>query len=125
MHDVHRAPQQAADAPVVPQNVPAGGAAAPGRREPAAEAVHRHVLQLRHARAKRWGVERAAGEVAQPRFEQVVGYLERNKPLPLDQPDRKATSFITSHLVLRPALNVAQSQPFRGQSRRGSAPPAW
>ena len=26
-----------------------------------------------------------------------VGYLERNKPLSLDQPDRKATSFITSH----------------------------
>ena len=34
------------------------------------------------------------------RFEQVVGYLERNEPLPLDQPDRKATSFITSHFYL-------------------------
>ena len=30
----------------------------------------------------------------------VVGYLERNEPLPLDQPDRKATSFITSHFYL-------------------------
>ena len=35
-----------------------------------------------------------------PRFEQVVGYLERNEPLSLDQPDRKATSFITSHFYL-------------------------
>ena len=26
-----------------------------------------------------------------------MGYLERNEPLPLDQPDRKATSFVTSH----------------------------
>ena len=34
-----------------------------------------------------------------PRFEQVVGYLERNEPL-LDQPDRKATSFVTSHFYL-------------------------
>ena len=29
------------------------------------EAVHRQVPQLRYARAERWGVERAAGEVAQ------------------------------------------------------------
>ena len=29
-----------------------------------------------------------------------MGYLERNEPLPLDQPDRKATSFITSHFYL-------------------------
>ena len=78
------------------------------------EAVHRQVPQLRYARAERRGVERAAGEVAQqqtktlrahgfnqrPRFEQVVGYLERNEPLPLDQPDRKATSFIISHFYL-------------------------
>ena len=77
------------------------------------EAVHRQVPQLRYARAERRGVERAAGEVAQqqmktlrahgfnqrPRFEQVVGYLERNEPL-LDQPDRKATSFVTSHFYL-------------------------
>ena len=33
-----------------------------------------------------------------PRFEQV-GDLERNEPL-LDQPDRKATSFVTSHFYL-------------------------
>ena len=43
---------------------------------------------------------RAHGFNQRPRFEQVVGYLERNKPLPLDQPDRKATSFITSHFYL-------------------------
>ena len=40
---------------------------------------------------------RAHGFNQRPRFEQVVGYLERNEPLPLDQPDRKATSFVTSH----------------------------
>ena len=43
---------------------------------------------------------RAHGFNQCPRFEQVVGYLERNEPLPLDQPDRKATSFITSHFYL-------------------------
>ena len=29
-----------------------------------------------------------------------MGYLERNEPLPLDQPDRKATTFVTSHFYL-------------------------
>ena len=29
-----------------------------------------------------------------------MGYLERNEPQPLDQPDREATSFITSHFYL-------------------------
>ena len=47
------------------------------------EAVRRQVPQLRYARAERRGVERAAGE----------------EPL-LDQPDRKATSFVTSHFYL-------------------------
>ena len=42
---------------------------------------------------------RAHGFNQRPRFEQVVGYLERNEPLLLDQPDRKATSFITSHYL--------------------------
>ena len=42
----------------------------------------------------------AHGFNQRPRFEQVVGYLERNEPLPLDQPDRKATSFVTSHFYL-------------------------
>ena len=41
---------------------------------------------------------RAHGFNQRPRFEQVV-YLERNEPL-LDQPDRKATSFVTSHFYL-------------------------
>ena len=41
----------------------------------------------------------AHGFNQRPRFEQVVGYLERNEPL-LDQPDRKATSFVTSHFYL-------------------------
>ena len=40
---------------------------------------------------------RAHGFNQRPRFEQ---YLERNEPLPLDQPDRKATSFVTSHFYL-------------------------
>ena len=43
---------------------------------------------------------RAHGFNQRPRFEQVVDYLERNEPLPLDQPDSKATSFITSHFYL-------------------------
>ena len=43
---------------------------------------------------------RAHGFNQRPRFEQVVGYLERNEPLPLDEPDRKATTFITSHFYL-------------------------
>ena len=43
---------------------------------------------------------RAHGFSQRPRFEQVVGYLERNEPLPLDQPDRKATTFVTSHFYL-------------------------
>ena len=42
---------------------------------------------------------RAHGFNQRPRLEQVVGYLERNEPL-LDQPDRKATSFVTSHFYL-------------------------
>ena len=45
--------------------------------------------------AKRSQKLRAHGFNQRPRFEQVVGYLERNEPL-LDQPDRKATSFVTS-----------------------------
>ena len=43
---------------------------------------------------------RAHGFNQRPRFEQVVGYLERNEPLPLDEPDRKPTTFITSHFYL-------------------------
>ena len=43
---------------------------------------------------------RSHGFNQRPRFEQVVGYLERNDPLPLDQPDRKATTFVTSHFYL-------------------------
>ena len=30
----------------------------------------------------------------------TTGWAERNEPLPLDQPDRKATSFVTSHFYL-------------------------
>ena len=30
----------------------------------------------------------------------MVGYIERGEPLPLDLPDRKATSFVTSHFYL-------------------------
>ena len=83
----------------------AGGAAAPGRREPTDGGRAPPGAPAALRAGQRRGVERAAGEVAQhgfnqrPRFEQVVGYLERNEPL-LDQPDRKATSFVTSHFYL-------------------------
>ena len=88
----------------------AGGAAAPGRREPAdgGRAPPGTPAALRARRApgrgtggngKEMKTLRAHGFNQRPRFEQVVGYLERNEPL-LDQPDRKATSFITSHFYL-------------------------
>ena len=51
---------------------------------------------------------RAHGFNQRPRFEQVVGYLERNEPLPLDQPDRKATSFVTSHFYLDDFVQSSQ-----------------
>ena len=55
---------------------------------------------------------RAHGFNQRPRFEQVVGYLERNEPLPLDQPDRKATSFVTSHFYTWTILySPARPQP--------------
>ena len=77
------------------------------------EAVHRQVPQLTRAQSagawngrrtklrngKEMKTLRAHGFNQRPRFEQVVGYLERNEPL-LDQPDRKATSFVTSHFYL-------------------------
>ena len=92
----------------------AGGAAAPGRREPAdgGRAPPGTPAALRAGRAPGRGTgggrscatvnEDAPGARLQPApaFEQVVGYLERNEPLPLDQPDRKATSFVTSHFYL-------------------------
>ena len=71
---------------------------------------------------------RAHGFNQRPRFEQVVGYLQRNEPLPLDQPDRKATSFVTSHFYLddfvqssedpRPGLRQrpALRRPHRGRA---------
>ena len=77
------------------------------------EAVHRQVPQLRYARAERRGVERARRSCAtvnedtpgarlQPaRFEQVVGYLERNSRT------AKATSFVTSHFYLAVAAAAA------------------
>ena len=45
---------------------------------------------------------RSHGFNQRPRFEQVVGYLERNEPLPLDQPDRKATTFVTASAAHAP-----------------------
>ena len=73
---------------------------------------------------------RSHGFNQRPRFEQVVGYLERNEPLPLDQPDRKATTFVTSHFYLDdfvqssedPNPQPLQHTPLRGRlprSRRG------
>ena len=129
---------QAADAPVVPQDVPqlhlqplllkryreleearafnnwrraqagAEGAAAPGRREPAdrrrpctarypscatrgpSRGVNGRRTKLRNG--KEMKTLRAHGFNQRPRFEQVVGYLERNEPLPW-------TSRTASHLV--------------------------
>ena len=86
-------------------------AGAPGRREPAdgGRAAPGTPAALRVGRAPGRGtgggrscaiVNEDACFNQRPRFEQVVGYLERNEPLPLDQPDRKATSFITSHFYL-------------------------
>ena len=87
------------------------------------EAVHRQVPQLRYARAERrrgTGGRRSCATVKtlrahgfnqRPRFEQVVGYLEQNEPLPLDQPDRKATSFITSHFYLDDFVQSSEDPP--------------
>ena len=94
------------------------GGAAPGRREPAdggsappgpSAALRARRAQGRRTRSgrscravtlKEMKTLRAHGFSQRPRFEQVVGYLERNEPLPLDQPDRKATTFVTSHFYL-------------------------
>ena len=68
---------------------------------------------------------RAHGFNQRPRFEQVVGYLERNEPL-LDQPDRKATSFVTSHFYLDDFVQSSEDPNPQGNSRgrlpRGRAP---
>ena len=77
------------------------GAGGPGRREPAdggRAPPGTPATQLHNGEEMKtlW----AHGRNQRPRFEQVVGYLERNEPLPLDQPDRKATSFVTSHFYL-------------------------
>ena len=55
---------------------------------------------------------RAHGFNQRPRFEQVVGYLERNEPLPLDQPDRN----LVCHKPLLPGRFCAV--------QRGPQPPA-
>ena len=74
---------------------------------------------------------RAHGFNQRPRFEQVVGYLERNEPL-LDQPDRKATSFVTSHFYLDdfvqssedPNPQPLQHTPLRAIPEKGFRTPA-
>ena len=94
------------------------GAAAPGRCEPAdggrAPSGTSAALRARRAQGRRTRSGRSCRAVThkemktlrshgfnqRPRFEQVAGYLERNEPLPLDQPDRKATTFVTSHFYL-------------------------
>ena len=77
---------------------------------------------------------RAHGFSQRPRFEQVVGYLERNEPLPLDQPDRKATTFVTSHFYLddfvqssedpNPQPLLLQHTPLRAIPEEGFRTPA-
>ena len=67
-----------------------------------------------------------------PRFEQVVGYIERGEPLPLDQPDRKATLFVTSHFYLDdfaqssedPNAQPLQHTPLRAILEEGFRTPA-
>ena len=66
---------------------------------------------------------RAHGFNQRPRFEQVVGYLERNEPLPLDQPDRKATSFVTSHFYLDVASFMLLAD--RTSCTAASSLPCW
>ena len=75
---------------------------------------------------------RSHGFNQRPRFEQVVGYLERNEPLPLDQPDRKATTFVTSHFYLDdfvqssedPNPQPLQHTPLRATPEEGFRTPA-
>ena len=75
---------------------------------------------------------RSHGFNQRPRFEQVVGYLERNEPLPLDQPDRKATTFVTSHFYLDdfvqssedPSPQPLQHTPLRAIPEEGFRTPA-
>ena len=91
-------------------------AAAPGRREPAdggsappgpsaalraCRAQGRRTRSGRSCRAvtlKEMKTLRAHGFSQRPRFEQVVGYLERNEPLPWTS--RTARTFVTSHFYL-------------------------
>ena len=117
----------------------------PGRREPAdggsappgpsaalcaCRAQGRRTRSGRSCRAvtlKEMKTLRAHGFSQRPRFEQVVGYLERNEPLPLDQPDRKAVPPQPLLLGLgrlravqrgpQPAASAAHSP--EGDSRRG------
>ena len=69
---------------------------------------------------------RAHGFSQRPRFKQVVGYLERNEPLPLDQPDRKATTFVTSHVQSSedPNPQPLQHTPLRAIPEEGFRTPA-
>ena len=61
-----------------------------------------------------------------------MGYLERNEPLPLDQPDRKATTFVTSHFYLDdfvqssedPNPQPLQHTPLRAIAEEGFRTPA-
>ena len=120
------------------------GAAAPGRCEPAdggrAPSGTSAALRARRAQGRRTRSGRSCRAVThkemktllshgfnqRPRFEQVVGYLERNEPLPLDQPDRKATTFVTSHFYLDdfvqssedPNPQPLQHTPLRGRPGR-------
>ena len=71
-----------------------------GERRLAQEGQRRRTRSGRSCATVKMKTLRAHGFSQRPRFEQVVGYLERNEPLPLDQPDRKATTFVTSHFYL-------------------------
>ena len=55
--------------------------------------------------------EDASGPQLQPAPALRVGYLERNEPLPLDQPDRKATTFVTSRSAWTISCSPARTRP--------------
>ena len=69
----------------------AGRAAAPGRCKPA-DGGRAPPGATCGPSARAWNGKDALGARLQPRALSVVGDLERNEPLSLNQPDRKATS---------------------------------
>ena len=78
---------------------------------------------------------RAHGFNQRPRFEQVMGYLKRNEPLPLDQPDHLVRHkpllpgrFCAVQRGPQPSAPAAHASASRGRlphSRRGHKEAGW